>query len=83
MRREAARSLAPLGSLPPASVLWIAYLQAEIWEENASNSQGFFFFLLRINPDEVSFLLFPFGAVIFLMRSKCFGVPFPRVLGEV
>lgn len=36
-----------------------------------------------LNPDEVLVLLFPFRAVVFLMRSECFGVPFPVFLGEV
>lgn len=93
-RREAARSLArsprwlpstglgPSDSPPPS--------RAEIWEEKTrANSSGvwcwlllpllFFFFLLVINPDEVSCLRFPFRAVVFLARDECFGGPRPLV----
>lgn len=76
--------LSPLDSLPSN--------RAEIWEEKYKRTLRVFFFFplsffsfsfsfLVINPDEVSCLLLPFRAVIFLMKDECFGVPFPCVWG--
>lgn len=68
--------LAPPGSLP----------SRDSGGKMQANSSGFVFLappLPSMNPVEVSFLLFPFRAAIFLTSSECFGVPLPCVLGEV